>query len=95
MNAFWNGGGVLSTASHLVFQGRGTGELVALNADTGETLHQISVGSSMMAAPMSYSVNGVQYIAILTGVGGGNGNDYVPGMAAYSTETLDDWLPSS
>lgn len=84
MNAFWNGGGVLSTASHLVFQGRGTGELVALDADTGETLHQISVGSSMMAAPMSYSVNGVQYIAILTGVGGGNGNDYVPGMAAYT-----------
>ena len=84
MNAFWNGGGVLSTAGGLVFQGRGTGELVALDADTGETLHQISVGASMMAAPMSYSVGGVQYIALLTGVGGGNGNDYVPGMAAYT-----------
>lgn len=84
MNAFWNGGGVLSTAGGLVFQGRGTGELVALDADTGETLHQISVGASMMAAPMSYSVGGIQYIALLTGVGGGNGNDYVPGMAAYT-----------
>lgn len=84
MNAFWNGGGVLSTAGGLVFQGRGTGELAALDAHTGETLHEISVGASMMAAPMSYSVNGTQYIAILTGVGGGNGNDYVPGMAAYT-----------
>ncbi|WP_435215477.1 PQQ-dependent dehydrogenase, methanol/ethanol family [Luminiphilus sp. nBUS_16] len=84
MNAFWNGGGVLSTAGGLVFQGRGTGELVALDADTGETLHQIVVGASMMAAPMSYSVGGIQYIALLTGVGGGNGNDYVPGMAAYT-----------
>ena len=84
MNAFWNGGGLLSTAGGLVFQGRGTGDLVALDAASGETLHRLPVGASMMAAPMSYSVDGVQYIAILTGVGGGNGNDYVPGMAAYT-----------
>lgn len=84
MHAFWNGGGVLSTAGSLVFQGRGTGRFVALDAETGEELHGIDVGSSMMAAPMSYAIDGVQYIAILTGVGGGNGNDYVPGMAAYT-----------
>ena len=84
MNAFWNGGGLLSTAGGLVFQGRGTGDLVALDAASGETLHRLPVGASMMAAPMSYSVDGVQYVAILTGVGGGNGNDYVPGMAAYT-----------
>ena len=84
MNAFWNGGGVLSTAGALVFQGRGTGDLVAMDADTGEVLSRLEVGASMMAAPMSYSVNGTQYLAVLTGVGGGNGNDYVPGMAAYT-----------
>lgn len=84
MNAFWNGGGLLSTAGGLVFQGRGTGDLVALDAASGETLLRLPVGASMMAAPMSYSVDGVQYVAILTGVGGGNGNDYVPGMAAYT-----------
>jgi quinohemoprotein ethanol dehydrogenase len=83
MNAFWNGGGVLSTAGGLVFQGRGTGFLVALDARTGEELHRVYVGLSMMAAPMTYAIDGEQYVAILTGTGGGNGNDYVPGMAAY------------
>ena len=83
MNAFWNGGGVLSTGGGLVFQGRGTGDLVALDASTGEELHRVYVGLSMMAAPMTYVIDGEQYIAILTGTGGGNGNDYVPGMAAY------------
>ncbi|MEK9807428.1 MAG: PQQ-dependent dehydrogenase, methanol/ethanol family, partial [Halieaceae bacterium] len=76
MNAFWNGGGVLSTAGDLVFQGRGTGFLVALDANTGEELHRIYVGLSMMAAPMTYAIDGEQYVAILTGTGGGNGNDY-------------------
>tara|TARA_R110002110_G_C13470525_1_gene721019 strand:+ start:137335 stop:139560 length:2226 start_codon:yes stop_codon:yes gene_type:complete len=84
MNAFWNGGGLMSTAGDLLFQGRGTGELVALEASTGKELHSIDVGLSMMAAPMSYAVDGVQYVAIITGIGGGNGNDYVPGMAAYT-----------
>jgi len=83
MNAFWNGGGLLSTAGGLVFQGRGTGFLVALDASTGEELHRMYVGLSMMAAPMTYAIDGEQYVAILTGTGGGNGNDYVPGMAAY------------
>lgn len=83
MNAFWNGGGVLSTAGGLVFQGRGTGDLVVLDANTGEELHRIYVGLSMMAAPMTYAVDDEQYVAILTGTGGGNGNDYAPGMAAY------------
>jgi len=83
MNAFWNGGGVLSTAGDLVFQGRGTGFLVALDASTGEELHRIYVGLGMMAAPMTYAIDGEQYVAILTGTGGGNGNDYAPGMAAY------------
>lgn len=84
MNAFWNGGGLMSTASNLLFQGRGTGRFVVLDATTGDELHSIDVGSSMMAAPMTYSIDGTQYVAILTGIGGGNGNDYVPGMAAYT-----------
>ena len=74
---------VVSTGGGLVFQGRGTGDLVALDAASGATLHSIAVGASMMAAPMTYSIEG-QYVAILTGIGGGNGNDYVPGMAAYT-----------
>jgi quinohemoprotein ethanol dehydrogenase len=84
MAAFWNGGGIMTTAGNLLFQGRGTGRLVALEASSGDELHSIDVGSSMMAAPMTYTVNGTQYVAILTGIGGGNGNDYLPGMAAYT-----------
>ncbi|MBT4522711.1 MAG: PQQ-dependent dehydrogenase, methanol/ethanol family [Halieaceae bacterium] len=84
MNAFWNGGGVMSSAGNLLFQGRGTGRLAVLDATTGEELHSIDVGASMMAAPMTYQIGNTQYVAILTGIGGGNGNDYVPGMAAYT-----------
>jgi quinohemoprotein ethanol dehydrogenase len=84
MAAFWNGGGIVTTAGNLLFQGRGTGRFVALDASSGEELHSIDVGASMMAAPMTYSIDGTQYVAILTGIGGGNGNDYLPGMAAYT-----------
>ncbi len=84
MAAFWNGGGVMTTATNLVFQGRGSGRLVVLDAATGAELHSIDVGLSMMAAPMTYTAQGEQYVAIITGIGGGNGNDYLPGMAAYT-----------
>lgn len=83
MTAFWNGGGVMTTAGGLVFQGRGTGEFAALHSETGEQLHSIDTGVSMMAAPMSYSIEGEQYVAILSGIGGGNGNTYLPGSASY------------
>ena len=41
------------------------------------------MAAGMMAAPMSYSIEGEQYIAILSGVGGGIGQVHVPGSAAY------------
>ena len=81
--ATWNGGGVMTSAGNLVFQGRGTGELVALNATTGKELHKVNVGTSMMAAPMTYTIEGEQYIAIMAGVGGVKGTSPPPGSAAY------------
>ena len=63
-------GGVMSTASNLVFQGRGSGELWVYAADTGKILDVIKTGSHMMAAPMTYEVNGEQYVAIQAGYGG-------------------------
>lgn len=83
MFAFWNGGGVMTTAGGLVFQGRSTGLLVAMDATTGEELASIDMAAGMMAAPMTYSLDGEQYIAILSGVGGGIGQVHVPGSAAY------------
>ncbi len=63
-------GGVMSTAGNLVFQGRGNGELWVYAADTGKVLTTIATGSHLMAAPMTYAVNGEQFVAIQAGYGG-------------------------
>jgi len=81
----WDGG-VLATAGGLVMQGDANGNLNAYSADTGERLASIAVGSSMMAAPITYRVNGTQYIAIIAGYGGGGvitGIPLDPASAAY------------
>jgi quinohemoprotein ethanol dehydrogenase len=63
-------GGVMSTAGNLVFQGRGSGELWVYAADTGKVLKVLKTGSHIMAAPMTYAVNGEQYVAVQVGYGG-------------------------
>ncbi len=60
-------GGVLSTAGDLVFGGGREGYLLALDARTGELLWRASLGGQVNAAPMSYAVNGKQYVAIAAG----------------------------
>lgn len=64
-------GGVLTTAGNLVVQARDDGLLVVYAADTGEVLYQIQTGSSILAAPMTYRIDGEQYIAVMAGYGGG------------------------
>jgi alcohol dehydrogenase (cytochrome c) len=59
--------GVLSTASDLVFAGGREGYFFALDARTGEQLWKGSVGGQVSAGPMSYAVNGKQYVAIAAG----------------------------
>jgi quinohemoprotein ethanol dehydrogenase len=83
MNAMWNGGGVMTTAGGLVFQGRSTGYLHVYRADNGEQLAAINVGTSIMAAPMTYQIDGVQYVALMAGFGGALGRAYPEGTAAY------------
>lgn len=65
----WNGG-ALSTAGNLVFEGTGSGQFEAFRATTGEKLWSASTESGVTAGPISYSVNGEQYIAVLVGWGG-------------------------
>lgn len=60
-------GGVLSTAGDLVFGGGREGYLLALDARSGELLWRESLGGQINSAPMSYAVNGRQYIAIAAG----------------------------
>ena len=69
MQSPWNGG-VLSTAGNLVFQGNAGGTFVAYSADKGEKLWSFPTQTGVIAAPMTYSIRGEQYIAVLAGWGG-------------------------
>ena len=69
-------GGVLSTAGGLVFQGHSGGELVAYDARIGRRLWAADVDVGIMAPPVTYSVDGEQYIAVLAGLGGSMGNHF-------------------
>ena len=65
----WNSG-VLSTAGGLVIYGSALGHLYAVNDLTGEILLDLFVGTGMIAPPITYAVEGEQYIAIMAGWGG-------------------------
>ena len=63
---YWNGG-VLATAGDLVFQGDALGFFSAYDADTGEKLWTHNNYVAMLAPPITYSIEGKQYIAVLAG----------------------------
>jgi PQQ-dependent dehydrogenase (methanol/ethanol family) len=65
----WNGG-LLSTASNLVFQGTADGKLVAYSADKGGKVWEFPVATGIVAPPISYEIDGEQYISINVGWGG-------------------------
>lgn len=60
-------GGVLATAGDLVFTGQGSGEFSAFNSATGEKLWHFMAGAGVNAAPMTYELDGKQYIAVAAG----------------------------
>ena len=63
-------GGVLATAGNLVFQGRGDGTFVAYRATDGHELWKFDAGTGIIAAPVTYSIDGEQYVTVLAGWGG-------------------------
>jgi len=63
-------GGTLATAGNLVFQGTATGEFRAYTADTGKQLWSFPTQTGVLAAPMTYTIDGEQYVAVLAGWGG-------------------------
>jgi len=65
----WNGG-LLTTAGNLVFQGRSDGHFAAYRADTGELVWETPSHVGIIAAPVSYRVDGEQYISVVAGWGG-------------------------
>ncbi|ODN67210.1 pyrroloquinoline quinone-dependent dehydrogenase [Methylophaga muralis] len=60
-------GGVLSTASGLVFTGEGSGELMAFDADSGEKRWSGKTDAGVNAPPITYRIDGKQYIAVAVG----------------------------
>jgi quinohemoprotein ethanol dehydrogenase len=63
-------GGMLATAGNLLFQGDAGGHLNAYRADSGAQLWRFDAQSAITAAPITYSVGGVQYVAVAAGKGG-------------------------
>jgi glucose dehydrogenase len=60
-------GGVLATAGDVVFTGEGNGNFSAFHARTGERLWQFNCGAGVNAPPISYSIDGKQYVAVAAG----------------------------
>lgn len=67
----WNGG-TMATAGGLVFQGTADGWLTAYHSTSGKVLWRFFAGVGIIAQPISYAVDGVQYVALLAGYGAPN-----------------------
>jgi quinohemoprotein ethanol dehydrogenase len=88
---FWNPG-TMVTAGDVVFQGRATGEFAAYDARTGKKLWTTFLGSGISAPPITYEVDGKQYVSLLVGWGGagvgfGGGSDTAKYGWAYGAQT--------
>jgi alcohol dehydrogenase (cytochrome c) len=59
--------GMLTTASDLLFTGGREGHFHAIDARTGEELWKASLGGQIVMAPVTYEVNGRQYISVISG----------------------------
>jgi quinohemoprotein ethanol dehydrogenase len=65
----WNGG-TLTTAGNLVFEGTADGRFVAFRASDGEPLWESPAGTGVIAAPITYLVDGEQFVTVMAGWGG-------------------------
>lgn len=72
MAGSWNGG-LLATAGGLVFGGGADGIFAAYDAKTGAQLWKVDLTTGILAPPVSYAIDGQQYIAVLAGWGGAGG----------------------
>ena len=56
--------GILTTAGHLLFTADNSGNLLALDPTTGKTLWHLNVGGGLLASPMTYELDGRQYLLV-------------------------------
>ncbi len=67
-DSYWNGG-TMATAGNLEFYGTALGEFAAYHAGTGEKLWAFDAGLGIISSPISYAVDGTQYVSLLVGYG--------------------------
>jgi len=79
-------GGVLATAGNLIFVGLPDGTLAAYDAKTLKEAWSINLGTGINAPPVTYSVNGKQYVAVL--VGSKQPPAYAPELKNNSTASM-------
>ena len=60
-------GGVLATAGGIVFNGEGNGDIAAYDEKSGEKLWRFNCGAGVNAPPISYAIDGKQYVAVAAG----------------------------
>lgn len=60
-------GGIMATGGNLIFQGANDGTFGAYAADTGRKLWSFAAQNGILAAPISYAVDGKQYVTVITG----------------------------
>ena len=77
-----DGAGVLATGGNLIFQGRADGIFAAYRATDGEPLWRFDAATGIMAPPVTYTVDGVQYVTVLAGWGGAAGLMNTPAVGA-------------
>ncbi len=65
--------GMISTAGGLLFTGKRTGELIAIDDETGKILWQFKTSSGIHSMPITYTYKGRQYVTVINGLGGNSG----------------------
>lgn len=80
-------GGALSTAGGVVFYGNMQGELKAVDAKTGEILWRFQTGSGISEGPITYEVDGKQYVAVASG--------HLIGPVSFAGELGEKWLAAT
>jgi PQQ-dependent dehydrogenase (methanol/ethanol family) len=92
------GGGTATTAGNLVFQVINDGRFRAISADKGEVLYEVRTNRTGMAPPITYEVDGKQYVAFAGGLGRANSivgptNDKVENAPMLFVFALDGMAP--
>jgi len=82
-------GGTMTSAGGLVFQGNVDGRFNVFDARSGELLKSIETGTTIMASPMTYQIDGIQYVSVMASWGGSMASlPYFKGVAPYDYQNI-------